>query len=223
MALDGSIEIEHGGALLHLLPERAIWWSALGTLIVADVHLGKGTAFRAMGVPVPTGSSAKDLQRLTALIHTTDAQRLIVLGDLIHARRSHQPELDAALADWRAQHSSLNIVLVRGNHDRSAGRLSERLAIEEVDAPLREGGLLLQHEPTPTVLNEALLAGHVHPVVALRDFDRSRVTLPCFVFDRDGVGVLPSFGSFTGGARVERFAGRRCFACAGSRLVEVKR
>jgi DNA ligase-associated metallophosphoesterase len=223
MTLEGSATFEHGGAQLHLLPQRAVWWPAQRTLIAADVHLGKGTAFRALGVPVPSGSSAKDLGRLASLVQVTAAERLIVLGDLIHGRRSHQPELTSALADWRTAHVALDVVLVRGNHDHSAGRLPQALNITEVDAPYAQSGLLLQHHPTATLANGAVLAGHVHPVVVLRDFDRSRLMLPCFVFNRDGVGILPSFGSFTGGAQIERAEGQHVFACAAARVVRMQR
>lgn len=222
MAVDGAYEFQHGGAMLHLLPQRAIWWPATSTLIVADVHLGKGTAFRTAGLPVPTGSSAKDLSRLTDLLRRTAARRLIVLGDLVHARRSHQAELAKALAAWRAEHRTTDVVLVRGNHDRTAGRLADALDIQEVDGQLQEGGLVMQHEPTPAAQAKAVLAGHVHPAVLLRDFDGSRLSLPCFAFGDDGIGILPAFGSFTGGAVLPRVPKRRCFACAGTRVVEVR-
>ena len=219
--MDGSVEITHGGERLQLLPQRAVYWPAQRALIVADVHLGKGTAFRAMGLPVPSGSSAKDLQRLTALLAATAATRLIILGDLIHGHQSHQPALATALMAWRREQDLLDVLLVRGNHDRRAGRLSDDLRIVEVEEPHALGGLVLQHDPAAFDHGCPALAGHVHPVIAVRDFDRSRVALPCFVFDASGIGVLPSFGSFTGGARVERAIDRQCYVCTGTRVVRL--
>jgi len=219
--MTGAAIIMHRGTELHLLPQRAVWWPATRTLIVADVHLGKGTAFRTLGVPVPSGASTKDLNRLTQLLTVTDAARLIVLGDLVHAKRSHQPELTAAMTGWRASHPGAAIMLVRGNHDRSAGRLVAELQIDEVDEPHVDGSLVLRHYPRPDDGGRAVLAGHVHPVMAVQDFDRSVVRIPCFSFDEQGVGILPSFGTFTGGAIVGGEGVRR-YACAGAKVVLAK-
>ena len=41
-----------------LLAGRALLWPERRTLLVADLHLGKGAVFRARGVPVPSGSTA---------------------------------------------------------------------------------------------------------------------------------------------------------------------
>ena len=62
--LPGSVSVEFGGEALLLLPDRAVYWASRKTLIVADVHLGKGNTFRKAGLPVPAGSSEKDLRRL---------------------------------------------------------------------------------------------------------------------------------------------------------------
>ncbi|HEV7298535.1 MAG TPA: ligase-associated DNA damage response endonuclease PdeM [Tepidisphaeraceae bacterium] len=220
MKLPGSLPYRHGPAELVLLPQHAIWWPAMRALVVADVHLGKGTAFRALGVPVPIGSSAKDLDRLSSLLQATAAEHLFILGDLIHGRRSHQPELHETMYTWRATHAKVNILLIRGNHDERAGRLPADLRIDELGPQLVDG-LMLRHDPAPDNSGEYVLAGHVHPVIALRDFDRSQVVLPCFAFGRDGVGILPAFGSFTGGHRIDREDGQTCFACAAGRVLKI--
>src|SRR5687768_1975535 len=69
------------GERVELLASRALLWPAQATLFVADVHLGKAAAFRAGGVPVPRGATGADLQRLSALVASTGARRLVVLGD----------------------------------------------------------------------------------------------------------------------------------------------
>ena len=151
----------------------------------------------------------------------TAATRLIVLGDLVHARRSHQAQLGEALLKWRGSHTQITMILVRGNHDRHAGRLVADLQIEEVEQPTMIDGMWMRHDPVAESSAMPTLAGHVHPVVTVQDFDRSAVRLPCFVFGPDGVGVLPSFGTFTGGANVRHLDGQRCYACAGSRVVPI--
>jgi DNA ligase-associated metallophosphoesterase len=215
----GAATVDFGGETFVLLPGRALWWPRLQTLVVADVHLGKGAAFRKLGVPVPAGGSMKDLGRIATLAQRTGASRIIVLGDLVHARASYQPELREAMLAWREKHSDVNLLLVRGNHDRTAGRLAGELNIEEAEEPVGCGGILLSHVPRYD-LGRPVLAGHVHPVVSVRDFDRSRVRLPCFVLDEDCCATLPSFGSFTGGHPVGAKPGRRIYLAAETSVVK---
>jgi DNA ligase-associated metallophosphoesterase len=216
-SITGSIPVIFADQMFQLLPDRALWWPTRSTLVVADVHFGKSSAFRMQGVPVPAGATAKDLNRLTSLLLRTGAQRLIILGDFIHSRAGRQTELLDAIAAWRRLHAQIPIVLVRGNHDRSSGRIPAEWDIQEVEEPFVEEGICLAHDPE---CNSScpILAGHVHPVISLQDYDRSAVTLPCFVFD-EMRAILPSFGTFTGGFRISRQDGRRIFVVAGNRIV----
>src|SRR5215213_2758960 len=93
MFIAGMHPIEFANESLHLLPDRAVYWPARSTLLVADVHFGKCATFRSLGVPVPAGSTQKDLARLTKLIELTSARRLVILGDLVHARAGRQDDM----------------------------------------------------------------------------------------------------------------------------------
>src|SRR3954463_9659352 len=107
-----SLAITFANHDLELLPDRAIFWPARATLLLADVHLGKAASFRSLGVPVPE-STAKDLSRITRLLEQTAAKRMIILGDLIHAKAGRQPEVVDAIAKWRELHSDIEVLLVR--------------------------------------------------------------------------------------------------------------
>lgn len=211
--------VDVGGAMLQLLPQRAAHLPDSGTLLVADVHLGKAASFRGLGVPVPHGTTAGTLARLSAALALSAARQLVVLGDFVHARGAFTPATLRALADWRAQHAGLRITLLRGNHDERAGDPPDALDIAVLDAPLCLGPLLLRHEPEPH--DEGyVLAGHVHPCVSVgaRGFDRLR--LPCFHFGAR-VGVLPAFGEFTGSHAMRREPGDRVYAIVDDRVHEV--
>jgi DNA ligase-associated metallophosphoesterase len=218
--ISGSLPIDFGPERLHLLPDRAVWWEARRTLIVADVHLGKGAAFRKAGVPVPAGGSDKDLRRIDALLTLTAAQRLVVLGDLVHARASHQTELFDAVSAWRERTRAVKMLLVRGNHDRRAGKIPTSWEIDELEEPVEESGILFSHEPRYDAA-APVLSGHVHPVFAMRDFDRSTVRVPCFVFDAATCAVLPAFGTFTGGQVMRGEVGRRIYLALGKSVIAV--
>lgn len=215
--------IRCAGHTLQLLPQRALWWPSEKTLLVADVHLGKGATFRALSQPLPQGSSSRDLQRLSALMAQLQAQRLVVLGDFWHSRYGITPALFHALKQWRHQHRQQHVILVRGNHDRAIGKgnIMGDLEIGMVDQPFPlASGLYACHEPPlqvpglPPSSNKSTamvpqasvstnapdpfyLAGHLHPAVRLMGKGRDSACLPCFVL-QEGQLVLPAFGSLTG-------------------------
>lgn len=201
------------GETLWLLPERALWWPARRVLWIADLHLGKAAAYRALGQPVPGGTTQENLARLDGLIDTLAPAQLVFLGDFLHAAASRTFSILDALAAWRSQHADIDIVLVRGNHDKRAGDPPASLAIEVVTEPWLLGPFACCHHPQSHATHY-VLAGHVHPALSLRGPGRDRLRLPCFCFDADQA-VLPAFGEFTGSWTVPPESGRRLFAVGG--------
>lgn len=214
--------IEWNGEHLTLLPERALWQQENSHLYIADLHFGKDASFRRHGIPIPTAAGLGDLDRLSALLEQTRARRLVVLGDLLHARSGMTPATHAAFAVWRERHPALEILLVRGNHDRSAGDPPAEWRIACVPEPYDEGRLVLRHEPPPdsSVETRPALAGHLHPCVTLQGGGRSRLTLPCF-WVRPHVLVLPAFTDFAGRPQISPTGQDRIFV-VGEDVAEVR-
>lgn len=207
------------GEELRLLPERAAYWVRARTLLIADPHFGKAAAFRAAGVPVPAGTTEGTLARVDATLARTGATRLVFLGDFLHARGGRSPATFATLGAWRDRQAQLEVVLVRGNHDRRAGDPPAELRISCVDAPLVEQPFALVHDPAP-VDGSYALGGHLHPAAAMIGRGRQRARLPCFWFSGQWA-VLPAFGEFTGLATVCPGAGDQLFVVAGDEVHEV--
>ena len=205
-----------GGERVELLAARALHWPRERTVFVADVHLGKAAAFRAGGVPLPRGSTAADLTRLAVVLQLTKAQRLVVLGDFLHAAAGRVSALDNAFRVWRAQHSALAVVLVRGNHDDRAGDPPADWGVTVVAEPHPMAPFLACHLPVAPRSGYAL-CGHVHPGVTVRGTADQAARLPCFVLGHRRA-ILPAFGAFTGLARAAPLAGDRYVAIAGARL-----
>ena len=164
MPHDATTEL--AGETVTLLPERALYWPRQATLFVADLHWGKAAAFRAAGVPLPGGSTSADLDRLSGCVERSGARRLALLGDLIHARAGRAEATLAAIGAWRERHTALEVLLVRGNHDRHAGDPPAAWNIETVDAPHLEAPFVLRHHPEPSPEGYTL-AGHLHPAVIM--------------------------------------------------------
>ena len=189
--------IDFAGERLTLLPHRAIHWPRARALLIADLHLGKTAAFRALGVPAPEASTAADLNRLSDALAITSAERLIVLGDLVHASAAHTHPTSSQVAEWRCRHDQLHITLVRGNHDHRAGPNPHPWRIDLTTEELLESPFTLRHDPGPRV-DTHTLCGHLHPVISFRGRAKFAARLRCYCFSAS-LGVLPAFGSFTGG------------------------
>ncbi|RLS79636.1 MAG: ligase-associated DNA damage response endonuclease PdeM [Planctomycetota bacterium] len=209
-----------------LLPGRAAYLPATQTLLVADLHLGKAATFRRAGIPVPEGSAQRDLSRLERLVTDTAARRLVVLGDLFHAQSGCTPAVLDEFSASRSRIPGTEVILVVGNHDRSLGRIPSALGIDSCLRTLDEPPFHFVHEPaTPLVEpdREAFtVAGHLHPTLALRSPSGDRIADRCFVAEGNLL-VLPAFGSFTGGHRVEPVAGMRLWIARDDGVVDVTR
>ncbi len=217
--IPGAHPLQWQGHRWVLLPERALWWEARRTLIVADLHLGKEGFFQSKGLPVPEGTGLADLARLGALVGRLDAREVLILGDLVHGPGAWSP----ALVDALDQALPRGRTLVPGNHDPTHAPVPDGLGFELLKEGTRVEGMTLRHVPTPGIgsgherlgVGDAAaggmvasgagaqgpeLAGHLHPVYLLRGRGDA-LRLPCFVVGARQL-ILPAFGSFTGGFRV---------------------
>ena len=193
-----SLRLDAAGETLWLLPDGAVWWPAARTLFAADLHLGKGAAFRAQGQPVPAGSSARTLAQLEDLAAAHGAERLVVLGDFWHGAEGLTPALLAAVDAFARR---LPTLLVLGNHDRRIH--PPCMPLHAVSGKLSLGPLTAAHEPPPAGTPGFTLAGHWHPAIALRSRAGDRLRRPCFVRYGHAL-VLPAFGGLTGALTLRR-------------------
>ncbi len=215
--MTGSLEITLAGEQLLLLIDRGIYWPAQKALLIADVHLGKMNHFRKHGLAVPELVGRNNLWRLSGLLDSLQPEWLIFLGDLFHsAGNKAWPEF----VDFIAGYPTLKRTLVAGNHDVLGPAVFAEAKMDTVDT-LSLGPFLLSHD---RVEHENLynLHGHIHPGVRLRGGARQGLTLPCYHFDEgNAVGVLPSFGDFTGLYKLPVRKGHRVYVCAGAQVVSM--
>jgi DNA ligase-associated metallophosphoesterase len=195
----GSCRIEVAGEAVTLRPSGALWLEAAATLVVADVHFEKGSAYAARGQMLPPFDTREALRRLEAEARETAAKTIVFLGDAFHDGWAE----DRLAADDRAHLEAMarerHLVWVVGNHDAEGpGSLPG-----QVIPDLAYGALILRHEPTAGVaLGE--VAGHLHPcarVVGRGGSTRRR----CFITDGERL-ILPAFGAFAGGLNVRDVA-----------------
>ena len=169
----------------------ALFWPAEETLVVSDLHLGKGRVLAAKGRGfLPPYDASDTLSRLRGAIESSGARRVISLGDSFdHA------EIGMAPVDLRGLEDLMlgrEWIWVLGNHDAALPHLLHgRQTIE-----LKLGALTFRHEAM-TVPEAGEVSGHFHPKVVVRLRGR-RIRGKCFVHDSYRL-VMPAFGTYTGG------------------------
>ena len=118
-----SCSVLWAGQDLRLLAERAVWWPEPRVLFISDLHIGKAATYRALGQPVPGGTTQQNLTRLSRLIETHRPLQIVFLGDFLHAAQAQTPQVLAALQTWREQH-----LQPRPQPPNSRPRVSQALA-----------------------------------------------------------------------------------------------
>lgn len=200
----GEAAISVADAGLVATVDGAIVWPDEALLVVADLHLEKGSAFAARGVLLPPYDTAATLARLARLIARHAPRRVIFLGDTFHDRRAGEriaaPDREALLALLQRREA----VFIAGNHDPAAPGFLDTDAVAE----LAVGPLTFRHEPL-TGAAPGEIAGHLHPVARVAARGRS-LRRRCFVGDGTRL-VMPALGTFAGGLNVRDPAFRPLF------------
>ena len=194
---------------LVLHAEGAAHWPASRTLVIADPHFGKDDIFRRAGIAVPRGPTLADLERLSRLLVRTASERLLIVGDFVHGASAHGDDVRRQFALWRARHAALDVLLVAGNHDRHETWTPWQSVMRVSDDALHEPPFVFAHEPCADARGY-VIAGHLHPVFSHAALGARAVR----VFWRQAQAlVLPSWGEFTGGARVTAAPSDGLYAC----------
>jgi DNA ligase-associated metallophosphoesterase len=211
-----SYPLDWQGEKIELLPDRAIFWAKQNTLYIADTHFGKAATFRKAGIPVSEHTTEEDLQRLEQLLQSTQAERLVILGDFLHARAGRTEPVRTLLFHWKEKFRSLAIILIRGNHDLQSGDPWPELGIECLPDPTVEPNWDLRHLPQESKCRP-FLAGHIHPGYRIQGKGRDTLRCPCWVVGPTRI-ILPAFGSFTGLKNVRLFEKEKAYLTNGEEI-----
>jgi DNA ligase-associated metallophosphoesterase len=170
----------------------ALYLPSRNCVVVADLHLEKGSAYAPGGQFLPPYDSAATLTRLAEVLARLRPRRVICLGDSFH-----DPDAGARLGDGerdrlRQLTGAHDWTWIAGNHDPDppaelGGRVADSLTL---------GALVFRHEPTAAPA-AGEIAGHFHPKACVKVRNR-RLTRACFIGDGQRL-ILPAFGAYTGG------------------------
>ncbi len=188
-------EINVASAVLVADCAGAIFWPDESLLVVADLHLEKGSSFAARGVLLPPYDTATTLARVALLIDRYAPRLVIALGDSFHDGGGPERMSDISRAALKALQRGRDWLWVAGNHDPDpADNIGGRFAAE-----LALGPLTFRHQPSPHPC-DGEIAGHLHPQARIARRGRA-VSRRCFACDGKRL-VMPALGAYTGGLNV---------------------
>jgi DNA ligase-associated metallophosphoesterase len=190
---------------LMLDPAGAAFWPARRVLILADLHLEKGTSAAARGNLLPPYDTRATLEKLNRLVRLYRPAKVIALGDSFHDRTGAERLTDTDRDRLAAMAREAHFIWILGNHDPAPPDLPGEAAAE-----WREGPFTFRHQAAAQLgQREIEISGHFHPKASI-DTKAKRVSRPCFVTDAARL-MLPAFGAYTGGLDVRDAAIARFF------------
>ncbi|MEM6476906.1 MAG: ligase-associated DNA damage response endonuclease PdeM [Pseudomonadota bacterium] len=189
--------LEFAGEELVLLKNNALYWPREGALLVADLHLEKGSWYAQHGQMLPPYDSRETLERVADAVKATGARRVITLGDNFHDDDGTSRLDPYAAGMLESLTRALDWVWITGNHDEQMHRSFGAALCGEMEL----NGIILRHEARAGEVRPEL-SGHYHPKMRVRVRNR-HIARPCGVVSRGkGRGdrmIAPAFGAYTGG------------------------
>ncbi|MGB6999738.1 MAG: ligase-associated DNA damage response endonuclease PdeM [Pseudolabrys sp.] len=171
-------------------PRGALYWAEQGLLVVADLHLEKGSSFAARGQLLPPYDTATTLARLSHLIANYAPRCVVALGDSFHDGGGPARLGDSDRESLRIMQHGREWIWITGNHDPEP---ADGIGGGFTDAFIA-GALTFRHLPSGAT---GEVSGHLHPVARISHRGRA-VSRRCFASDKTRM-VMPAFGAFTGG------------------------
>ncbi len=195
LSREGGLSVQVSGAWAALLPSGAAFVAAQSTLICADLHLEKGSAYARRGQLLPPYDTRETLRRLAADAARTGAERIVLLGDTLHDLNAAERMADEDAERLYAIARGRVLIWIVGNHDPEGPGHLPGEAVDE----LALGPLTLRHEPQAGP-QAGEVAGHLHPCARVVASSRS-VRRRCFITDGSRM-ILPAYGAYAGGLSV---------------------
>lgn len=168
------------------------------TLVVADLHVGRGAA---SNVSFPVGNGTEMIDRLRELVATHDPSDVVVAGDLLHAFDVVPRTVERVVTDLvaAARDGGARVIVTPGNHDT----MLDSVWSGPTEPEYRVGDTVVCHgHERPNATAARYVIGHDHPTITIEGQRR-----PCYlvgeeIYDGADVVVLPSFNGRLRGVEV---------------------
>lgn len=172
-------------------------------LVVADLHVGRGTA---SNVELPVGDGSDMVERFEALCRRFDPREVVVAGDFLHSFDTVPRLVEETVSGLRAaaRDADVRLVVTPGNHDT----MLDAIWSGPVEREYRVGETIICHgDVEPEGDAQRYVIGHDHPAIVIEGQKR-----PCYlagdgVYQGSDLLVLPSFNRLVSGVTVNEMSG----------------
>jgi metallophosphoesterase superfamily enzyme len=186
--------------------DRAVYHPASGTLVCADLHVGRDAA---SNVELRLGEHEDLTDRFGALLERYEPAEAVVAGDLLHSFGDLPTGVMETVRGLRRAADAVDCraVVTPGNHDTMLDELWDGPI--EAEYRLGETGVVATHGHGPPETDaEWYVVGHDHPTIEIEGARR-----PCYLYGPDqydgaGVLMLPSFSRLPAGVAVNEMRAR---------------
>jgi DNA ligase-associated metallophosphoesterase len=198
--MDTNHPIALAGAVFQADLNGALYWPDEATLVVADLHLEKGSSYAQRRRPqfLPPYDTSATIERLERLLAHHNPGRVICLGDSTHDSGAAERMDMANAARIAAMTAGRDWIWITGNHDPEppsgwGGSVLREIAI---------GNVVFRHQAGAAApdADSCEISGHFHPTASVST-RAARISGRCFAGDGRRL-VLPAFGAYTGGLNV---------------------
>ncbi|WP_424003651.1 metallophosphoesterase [Haloarcula salina] len=168
------------------------------TLVVADLHVGRGTGG---SLELPVGSSSDVVERFQRLVDRHEPAEAVVAGDLLHSFQTVPRTVESTVAGLKraCREAGARLLVTPGNHDTMLDSVWDGPTVPEY----RVGNAVVCHgHEAPETDADRYVVGHDHPTIRIEGQRR-----PCYLVGADQyrgseVVMLPSFNRLNAGVEV---------------------
>jgi putative SbcD/Mre11-related phosphoesterase len=179
--------------------DRAVYRD--GTLVLADLHFGKGAA---SNVEFPLGAGEDVADRLADLLEHFDPEEVVLAGDVFHSFQYVPDAAEAALSAVTGvvREAGARLVVVEGNHDTMLDSVYGGRLYDEYELDTEPTTVVCHGHAEPDTPADRYIVGHDHPAIEIEGQKR-----PCYLvgdgaYRRAGVLVVPAFNRLVSGLSV---------------------
>lgn len=191
----------------------ALYIEKIDSVVISDLHLGLESLMAKSGTLVPKFQLKEMKEDLEKIIDETDADRLIVCGDIKHdfseTTWGEREEIQE-LIDFLTKKID-EIFLVKGNHDNYIIYATEDYEEVKLDEKFIIDEFCFMHGDKLDSSIEKhsakyLIIGHEHPAITMKDQIGVSEKIPCFLYgpmkNDMKLIVMPAFSKFASGSQV---------------------
>lgn len=180
--------------------DRAVFLPETATLVIADLHLGRGVT---SNISFPIESFHDDTDRLSSLLSMHSPDTLVIAGDIIHSFTSVPTTVKEQLVDLEEsiQTTGTELVYVRGNHDTILDHHTD-IPVLDYFCPDSTDILIAHGHELPDSDASYYIIGHEHPAMQIEGNK-----YPCFLQgpaddSTTEVVIVPAFTDMAQGTTV---------------------